>query len=355
MVPTFDKIHNHFQFNGYHYNREALKEVAYSYVKEGDAFEIPIGEFLTDWLDDSETIKTKTSGSTGTPKVITVSKQAMVHSALTTGNFFNLQPKNRALLCLPATTIAGKMMLIRAMILGLHLDSIPPKIKLQINPKKIYHFAAMIPMQLQKNIGIINNIETLIVGGAPVSSELKKAIQHIKPTVFETYGMTETVSHIAVKQINNFLEEGKHVFFQVLPGVAISQDNRDCLVINAKNISEEIIITNDVVTCPTPTTFEWLGRIDYVINSGGVKIHPEVVETALASKIESRFFIAALPDTELGERVILVIEGDVKPIHKDVFLGLNTYEIPKDIFFVKHFKETHSGKIQRKKTVASIK
>ncbi|MFC5194969.1 AMP-binding protein [Bizionia hallyeonensis] len=355
MTPTFDKVHNHFQLNGIHYNREGLKEVAYSFIKEGDDFEIAIGEFLADWLDSNETLTVQTSGSTGTPKTIGVSKQAMVHSALTTGNFFELQPKDRALLCLPAGTIAGKMMLIRALMLGLHLDSIPPKKILEINPRKTYQFAAMIPMQLQKNLAKVAKIKTIIVGGAPVSKDLKKIIQTIKPTVYETYGMTETVSHIAVKQLNNFSEETPKPYFQVLPGVIISQDNRDCLVIDAKNISEAIIVTNDVVKIQDKSTFEWLGRIDHVINSGGVKVHPEVIENTLTAHLDERFFIASQPDNDLGERVILVIEGEEKTIKQDVFTGLHKHEIPKDIFFVNHFQETHSGKIQRKKTLASIK
>lgn len=355
MAPKFDKVHNHFQLNGYHYNREALKEVAYSYIKEGEEFEIAIGEFLADWLDSNETLSAQTSGSTGMPKTIGVSKQAMVHSALTTGNFFELQPKDCALLCLPAETIAGKMMLIRAMMLGLHLDIIPPKKSLEINTRKVYQFAAMIPMQLQKNLSKVENIETIIVGGAPVSKDLKKTIQTIKPTIFETYGMTETVSHIAVKQLNNFLKTTANSYFQVLPGIIISQDDRDCLIIDAQNISEEKIITNDVVKLYSQSTFEWLGRIDHVINSGGVKIHPEVIENALATQLDMRFFITALPDNELGERVVLIVEGEQKTINPDVFSGLDKYEIPKEIFFVKQFQETHSGKIQRKKTVASLK
>ncbi len=279
----------------------------------------------------------------------------MVHSALTTGNLFELQPKDRALLCLPATTIAGKMMLIRAMMLGLHLESIPPKKTLQINTRKVYHFAAMIPMQLQNNLAKLGNIETIIVGGAPVSKDLRKTIQTLKPTVFETYGMTETVSHIAVKQLNNFIKEATNPYFQVLPGVKISQDDRECLVIDAKNISDGIIVTNDVVKIHSSTTFEWLGRVDYVINSGGVKIHPEVVENILATQIDSRFFIASLPDDELGERVILIIEDENRRITNEVFLDLDKHQVPKEIFFLKHFKETHSGKIQRKKTVALLK
>ena len=355
MTPKFDKVHNHFKLNGFHYNREALKEVAYSYIKEGEDFEVAIGEFLADWLDSNETLSAKTSGSTGMPKTIDVNKQAMVHSALTTGNFFHLEPKNAALLCLPAETIAGKMMLIRAMMLGLHLDIIPPKKNLDINLEKTYQFAAMIPMQLQKNLNKVEKIETIIVGGAPVSKDLKNTIQTIKPTVFETYGMTETVSHIAVKQLNNFTDRTQNSLFQVLPGIEISKDSRDCLIIDAKNISEDIIITNDVVKLHSPSTFEWLGRIDHVINSGGVKIHPEVVEDVLANQIDTRFFIASLPDDELGDRVILIIEGEEKPITSHVFADLDKYQIPKEIFFLKHFKETHSGKIQRKKTVASLK
>ncbi|MGY0392582.1 AMP-binding protein [Bizionia sp. KMM 8389] len=352
----YTKVHNHFKLNNFHYSRKGLKEVAYSYIKEGAHFEVAIGQFLLDWLDTSTTISVKTSGSTGKPKTINVSKQAMVNSALTTGDFFNLKPKDRALMCLPAETIAGRMMLVRAIILGLNLDVVPPKIQLEINPSKTYQFAAMIPMQLQENLDLLTSIQTIIVGGAPVSNTLQNSIQNITSEVFETYGMTETVSHIAVKQINNFeCDDDACSFFQVLPGITISQDERGCLVIEASKLTEDKIVTNDVVKLHGELVFEWLGRIDNVINSGGVKVHPEVIETHLNKFLNSRYFVAGLSDTTLGERVVLVIEGELKELPKDVFSGLKKHEIPKDVFFVKQFSETNSGKIQRKKTLNSIK
>ncbi|MFD2550771.1 AMP-binding protein [Bizionia sediminis] len=348
-------VHKDFQFNGYAYTRKTLQELAYELVKEGNDFEIPIGQFISDWLDQSATITVQTSGSTGKPKTISLKKQYMVESALTTGRFFHLEPKSQALLCLPATTIAGKMMLVRAMVLGWHLDSIPPKKDLEINAKKAYTFAAMIPLQLQANRHKLNNIETLIVGGAPMSAELKSSIQTLKTKVFETYGMTETVSHIAVKQSNHVEAKKNENLFQVLPGITISQDSRGCLVIDAEKITNQKIITNDVVTCYSPTTFEWLGRADYAINSGGVKIHPEVVERILAPSISNRFFITSVPDKSLGERVIMVVEGDKQLIDARIFSELKKHEIPKDILFTKAFQETHSGKVQRKQTLEAAK
>ncbi len=124
-IPHFSKIHNRFQLNGHPMDRETLLDVAYSFVKEGEAFEQELGDFLFYWLDNQSHIRVKTSGATGNPKNLEVSKQAMVHSAVLTGEYFNLEPGQRALHCLPASFIAGKMMLVRAMILGLSLDVIP--------------------------------------------------------------------------------------------------------------------------------------------------------------------------------------------------------------------------------------
>ncbi|MBD0824542.1 AMP-binding protein [Aestuariibaculum marinum] len=353
MVPTFKNIHLKFKVNGFHYSREYLIELAYDFVKEGKSFEREVGDFLFDWLDDNETIKVKTSGSTGTPKIVELSKQAMVNSALATGDFFDLVPGNKALLCLPATYIAGKMMLVRAMILGLELDIVEPSSNLEFDKNKDYDFCAMVPMQLEKVLDKVDNVKTIIIGGAPVSNSLKTSIQTLKAKVFETYGMTETVTHIALKPVNNTSNSKPH--FKVLPGVTISQDDRDCLVIEAPKLCQEKIIANDIVKIHSEMEFEWLGRFDNVINSGGVKLFPEQIEAKLQSKIRNRFFVASEPNKELGEQLILVIESESNKLNSEVFSTLDKFEKPKAIYAVKKFTETSSGKIQRKNTLALIK
>lgn len=352
MIPSFDKIHNRFKLNGNSFNAEELKEVAYSFIKEGQPFERIIGDFLLDWLDEKPFIKVKTSGSTGKPKSIKIQKQAMVNSAITTGDAFGLRPGFTALHCLPANFIAGKMMLVRAMILGLELDLVEPKSSLEIPQHKHYHFCAMIPMQLQKSLKIAEQIDVIIVGGAPVSLSLKDSLKSLKNKIFATYGMTETVSHIAIKPLNGESADSQH--FKVLEGVQILQNDKGCLVINAPHLYSDNIETNDVVKLYSDTEFEILGRLDNVVNSGGVKLHPEQIERKLQPYIHQRFFVAGMPDDSLGEKLVLVLEGEDNNLSQEAFKDLDKYEVPKKIFAIKKFVETENQKIQRNKTLTLI-
>ncbi len=351
MIPKYNKIHNRFKYGNVHFPFKALNELAYGLIKEGDSFEKEIGQFILDWQDEKTFVEAKTSGSTGAPKLIRLDKQAMVNSAIATGDFFKLKPGDKALLCLPASYIAGKMMLIRAFVLGLELDVVEPKSNLDFNTETKYDFVAMVPMQLQGNMGKLDNVRLLIVGGAQVSNQLIKAIQPIRTKVYETYGMTETVSHIAVKQING-IDASK--FFNTLPKVDLEKDDRGCLIINAPRVSEDKVITNDIVDLHTKTSFEWLGRLDNVINSGGIKVFPEQVENKLRDQIFGRFFIASKSDKTLGEQVILIIEGDGGPMSPESLKNLKSYEKPKSIYGIGQFVETSSGKIQRKKTLEKL-
>lgn len=351
MIPTFDKIHLKFKLNGNNYTHEELKEVAYSLVKEGEAFEKNAGDFLLDWLNEKDYLKVRSSGSTGMPKDIKVKKQSMVYSSIITGNYFKLQPGNTALHCLPTNYIAGKMMLVRAMILGLEIDLVEPTSFPVFDDHKPYDFCAMIPMQIQKSLKRLNNIKTIIVGGAPVSKSLINDLQSLKTKVYATYGMTETLSHIAIKPLNSKL---KSDYYKVLEGVEISQDDRNCLVINAPKLCDEKIVTNDLVKLHSKKEFEFLGRYDNMINSGGVKLFPEIIEEKLLHKIKQRFIIGSKPDPLLGEKVILVIEGKENTTDASTFEELDEYEIPKEVYVVEKFIEANQ-KVQRSKTLELLK
>ncbi|MGA1029881.1 MAG: AMP-binding protein [Flavobacteriaceae bacterium] len=353
-TPDFTKIHNRFKLNGFHYSREELKMVALSFIKEGDQFEQFMGDFLMDWLSPSPTIWIETSGTTSQPKRMKFEKQALINSALLTGDFFKVGVGDRALHCLPANFIAGKMMLIRALFLGFSLDMVSPSSRPMTNLKKRYHFAAMTPMQAWNSLGRLAQIDTLIVGGGVISKPLREALMELPGNVFETYGMTETLSHIAFRRIEDPISE-----FTLLPKFSIAQDNRGCMVINAPHLSIQNLVTNDNVEILSKTQFRLLGRIDNVINTGGVKLQPEQIEMKLSSSFPTHFFVGSLPHEVLGEEVVLALEsdqefeldklGNILKTHPD----LTKIERPKAILVYDRFKRTFSGKIKRQKVLKS--
>ncbi|MBC7439346.1 MAG: AMP-binding protein [Flavobacterium sp.] len=342
---TYKNVHNRFKLNGFHLDKEDLCRVAYSFIKEGEDFEKPVGNFLLDWFDEKDFIEMQTSGSTGIAKTIRVKKQAMVNSAIATGDFFELSPGDKVLNCLPVKYVAGKLMFVRSFILGLDMDFVAPTSRPLKNNETIYDFSAMVPLQAQNSIAELKNVKKLIVGGAKINDELEKELLKLSTRSFETYGMTETVSHIAAKKVGDKI-------FTVLPNVSVNIDDRNCLVIEALSISDGKIITNDLVNLISPAQFEFLGRLDNVINSGGIKLMPEQIEEKLTSLISQRFFVIGLPDVDLGEKLVLVIEGEKFDVDQSIFNKLDKYEKPKEILFVPQFKETGNGKIIRKESVS---
>lgn len=338
-------IHPDFKLNGKSFTYIELLSEAIFLKENGKLFEKEIGKFLLDWLNNESFVLVKTSGSTGKPKQIVLQKSAMIASAKATGLFFNLQPKNTALLCLSANYIAGKMMLVRAIILGLHLDTIDP-ISAPLASKK-YNFIAMVPLQVQKSLSKLHLVDNVLIGGAKLSYTLSESIMKTNCNAFESYGMTETISHIAIKKIGAKA-------FTVLPNIIISVDERNCLVIEALELSKEKIITNDIVEILNSTQFVLKGRIDNVINSGGIKLFPEEIEELIGKHISVPFFIASKPDEILGEKVILVLEAIPFSIENKVFSELSKYQIPKEILFLETFQRTETQKINRKKSLEKI-
>ncbi len=345
--PTYHNVHNSFKLDGFHLDREDLCRVAYSFIKEGEDFEKPVGHFLLDWFDDRDYIEMKTSGTTGKPKTIRVDKQAMVNSALATGDFFDLSPGNKALQCLPVKYIAGKMMFVRGFILGLDMDFVAPSATPLYNNDTNYDFVAMVPLQAQNSIKQLQNVKKVIVGGVALGKSLEKQLSKLPLDAYETYGMTETITHIAARKVGEKA-------FTVLPGVTISYDENNCLVIHAPRISDEIIKTNDIVELVNENQFIFMGRFDNVINSGGIKLIPEQIEQKLSGKINARFFVTGKPDEKLGEKLVLVVEGEKQPIDTAIYDVLDKYERPKEIIFLEKFVDTETGKIMRKETAREL-
>lgn len=342
--PDYNKVHPNFKWNGIALEKNDLLRLAYDFIKEGEDFEKITGEFILDWFNSNSFISVTTSGSTGAPKKIKIEKQAMVFSALATAEYFDLNSGNRVLNCLSTNYIAGKMMLIRSFVLGFEMDFVKPTSNPLKNNNKFYDFVAMVPLQVENSINELVNVRKLIIGGSKINQNLKNQLLGLPTLVFETYGMTETITHIAARKINDN-------YFSVLPNVTISKDNRNCLVIDAPRISDSTITTNDVVNIISNSQFELLGRIDNVINSGGVKLFPELIEMKLAHKIQTRFFVTGIPDDQFGELLALIVEGSPIPFEDDIFNDLLPYEKPKTIHFLSNFLETESGKIKRAATL----
>jgi O-succinylbenzoic acid--CoA ligase len=341
---TYQNVHNKFKLNGFSFTKDDLLRVAYSFIKEGEAYEKPLGIFILDWFDPKSYLEMNTSGSTGVPKIIRVDKQAMVNSALATGDFFDLQPGQKVLHCLPTDYVAGKMMFVRAFILGLDMEFVAPSSHPMERVKGDFDFCGMVPLQAKNSLNDLHRIKKLIIGGAKINKTLESELVVIPSQIYETYGMTETITHIAAKRVGESA-------FTVLPNVKVTQDDRHCLVIDAHTISGEKIVTNDLAELISDTQFVWKGRFDNVINSGGIKLIPEQIEEKLASSISNCFFVYGQADELLGEKLVLYVEGESMPIDESIFEALDKYERPKEIVFVPEFKRTATGKVIRDQSI----
>lgn len=341
-------IHSNFKLNNNSFTSlEVLKEHALKLSKEGTVEEKAVGQFIEEWIDEKDFIEVKTSGSTGNPKSITLYKSNVLNSAKATIDYFKLFENTKALLCLPAKYIAGKMMLVRAMVAGWDLHMVSPGKEPLKSINEVFDFTAMVPYQVFHSLEDLHKVKKVIIGGGAIPSKLEQELQQIDTEAFATYGMTETISHIAVRRVNG---EKSSTVFSALPLVSFSQTQLGCLKINAKTISSEVQVTNDVVELISPTSFKFLGRLDNVINSGGVKIFSEVVERKLSHYIKQPFFVSSEKDDALGERIILIVESE-KPLQLSdftiAFESLSPYERPKKLLVTPKFLYTDTEKIKR--------
>jgi O-succinylbenzoic acid--CoA ligase len=211
----------------------------------------------------------------------------------------------------------------------------------------------MTPLQLQNCVAnnSLSKIRKVIVGGAPLSNRLKENIQLFSSLVYETYGMTETASHIALRKLNG-TDKSDH--FRVLAGISVTTNADSQLIISSNGLKLKNLVTNDIVRLLDPDSFVWLGRKDNIINSGGIKLFPELIESKLKPEIENDFFVFGMSSEKFGQSPAIVIEGDTRVDLTDIFhRNLEKYEIPKKIFYVDNFIRTESGKINRNETIAA--
>lgn len=318
-------------------------------------------QFIVDWVDKKDFVTVNTSGSTGTPKKIQLAKERMMNSAFMTGKYFGFKSGQTALLCLPCEYIAGKMMVVRSMMWGLDLQLVPPIGNPMKSINQPIDFAAMVPLQVEnifeQNPEKFTLIKKLIIGGGKVNAQLQAKLQTIPTKCYATYGMTETITHVAIKELN-----GNHQtnYFEGLSDIHFATDNRGCLTIHAPRLSTEIVVTNDIVDLNNAQQFEWLGRIDNVINTGGVKVFPEKIEAKLEKFITSRFFITSFSDKKLENKVVLIIESEkwvkekIAALKLELKQVLSKFEQPKVIYFIEQFEETPTKKIQRQRTKKKV-
>lgn len=326
--------------------------------------------FCKDWLTGKQEFVLTTSGSTGTPKKISVTREQLKASAQLTASYLNLKKEFNALVCLDTRYIAGIMMLVRSLEVGMNMYVVEPT----ANPfEKIptdvpIDFVALVPYQLESILksnqkSRLNSLKIALIGGASLSDQIKKSLSQYSCSFYSTYGMTETLSHIALQRLNGAQVQN---FFQILPGITARTDERGCLVIVAPYISPLPIITNDLVEMVGINQFKWLGRVDTVINSGGIKVIPEKIESVIepimsALSLSNRFFITGLSDSTFGEVVTLIVEGETlmpnqeQALQKQLAESLNRYEIPKSIRYVSKFIQTDTEKINKPKTLEMIK
>lgn len=324
--------------------------------------EIAMLAFCRRWLRGARTFTLHTSGSTGEPQPVRLTRRRMTLSARLTGQALGLRPGDRALVCLNTQYIAGIMMLVRGLVLRLALTVVPPA-RRPLPPAGRFDFTALVPLQLQAIVDDaaalerLNGMRAVLIGGAPVSPALLAAVrERVTAPIYHTYGMTETVSHVALRRLNGAEADAA---FVPLPGVTLGVDGRGCLVITSELAHGGRLVTNDVVDLLPDGRFHWLGRADNVINSGGVKVQAERVERALAALpplAARRLFVAGVPDAALGERVTAFVEGE--PVEGVAALlaatgALALYERPRAYCFVPRFAETPTGKIDRRAVVAS--
>ena len=327
-------IHKDFKLQGISYSANGIME----YLKKKKDYY----NFLKSWFDDKDYILTNTSGSTGKPKEIRLKKSDLIESSKLTARYFDLKVGDKIINCLPVKYIAGKMMLVRSLVLGLDLYIFPVTSSPISDLNNNYELIAFTPMQLENSIPFIEKIKKVLVGGSPVQDSLKEKILNSKSIIYETYGMTETITHIAARNLSIGEKE-----FTTLPGIEIGKRD-NCLFIKPNHLSIEMVQTNDIVELTDKNKFLIIGRRDFIINSGGVKLNPEAIEKKLSKYISADFVISSIDNVEFGEIVVLVFKKNIPIGYQSSFKCLEKYEIPKDVLVIDNFPETN-GKWNRLK------
>lgn len=335
-----------------------------------------VNDFLQEWNSPSETLLVHTSGSTGKPKPMWVEKQRMLNSAHITCDFLGLRPGDSALLCMSLDYIAGKMMVVRSIERKLRLFSVKPSghpLSDESLAKMVemdFDFVAMVPMQVYNTLQVpqererLSRIKQLIIGGGAIDDALAEELRSLPGAVWSTYGMTETLSHIALRRLNG---EETSEWYQPFDSVGVRLNSDGCLVIDAPLVCSEPLVTNDIAEIKQQETsshssdassslktssphvlFRIKGRKDNVICSGGIKIQIEEVENLLRQHLDAPFLLAKKKDEKFGEIAVLVTEsGDLEGVEAICRQVLPKYWVPRQYLHFDQLPMTETGKPKR--------
>jgi o-succinylbenzoate---CoA ligase len=337
-------------------NGQYLKVTEFIRGNHSAVHEKELAGFLEEWYGSKPYIEATTSGSTGTPKTIRLEKEFISESALRTVNYFGLKEGDRVLHCLPTRYIAGKLMVVRALIGNLKLYTAAPETDFSFLQKEKFHFAAMVPLQVSKILEAepspgawLQNLDQLLIGGSALPHSLETRLKDIPTLCFSSYGMTETATHIALRKING---DGADGYYHCLEGIKVQLSENGCLQIFMPGLPQQPLTTTDLAEVTDDHTFKILGRADHVIISGGIKYLPEQLERKLQPFIKQPFMISYLPHETLGSQLVLILAGtenlkEKKTLQEICRKHLTRYEQPRKIIFIKEIPLTPNGKPMR--------
>lgn len=310
-----------------------------------------LSDFLKEWNNDSDFIDVHTSGSTGTPKKISVEKKKMVASAEMTCDFLGLKEGDSALLCMSLQHIGAKMMVVRAIVRNLQLIEVPVNGHPLANLSTPPDFAAMVPLQVYNSLQnehekkILSQIKKLIIGGGSIDPKMESQLSTLPNSIWSTYGMTETLSHIALRKING---EDASEWYTPFRGITVETNEDHTLKITAPMFCDTPLQTNDIAEINERGEFKIIGRKDNTIISGGIKIQAEEVEKKLGINSQTTFAVAGIPDPKFGQILVLLTTPQQKCVLEEKITTLPKYLQPKKIFTTKQIPQTANGKIDRK-------
>ncbi|GAB3839818.1 AMP-binding protein [Hymenobacter jeollabukensis] len=358
--------------NGHRYRYADIQEYPGHAGHELNGYEARVLDFCRQWLNGVQEFGLTTSGSTGPAQPITLRRSQLVASAQRTMNHLGLGVGQRMLVCLNCEYIGGMMMLVRAFEYGLHLTITEPVSDpfALLPPDAAFDFGSFVPLQLRAVLAAghaprLEQMRAILIGGAAVDAGLLQLAAPLQVPLYHTYGMTETCSHIALRRLNG---PDASAYYRVLPGLHVEQDARGCLAIRGDVTNQELVQTNDLVRFAEHDhhLFEWLGRADFVINSGGVKVPAEKVEQVLEVTLAElghlgrRALVTGRPDERLGQQVTAVVEGEPLPeaaweaVLARLRERLGRYEVPRAVYYAPQFAQTANGKLDRRATLAGL-